>query len=139
MRNMTIQTLAMNHSMGHHPSLNMPPPIAEIGHGARQPPRNRVTATPETLNMLMYSARKYHANFMDEYSTMWPATSSPSASGRSKGRRLTSPTIETRKMTKAGRSEMNHQSWVCASTICDVDIEPETMNTDTSESPMDSS
>ena len=44
--------------------------------------------------MLMYSARKYQANFIEEYSTMWPATSSPSASGRSKGRRLTSPTME---------------------------------------------
>ena len=44
--------------------------------------------------MFMYSARKNHANFIDEYSVMKPATSSPSASGRSNGRRLVSPTIE---------------------------------------------
>ncbi len=56
--------------MGHQPSLNMPSLIADRGHGARQPPRKSVVATAETLIMLMYSARKNHANFIDEYSVM---------------------------------------------------------------------
>ena len=92
MKNMTAQTLATNHSIGHQPELA--PSQNRLRIAERQPPRNRVTHTAETLNMLMYSARKYQANFIEEYSTMWPATSSPSASGRSKGRRLTSPTME---------------------------------------------
>ncbi|CFS31940.1 Uncharacterised protein [Mycobacterium tuberculosis] len=36
------------------------------------------------------------ANFNDEYSVWNPATSSPSASGKSNGARLVSPTIEMR-------------------------------------------
>ena len=69
------------------------PRQSEIGHGARQPPRNSVVASAETVTMLMYSARKNSANFSDEYSVWKPPTSSPSASGRSNGRRLVSPTI----------------------------------------------
>ena len=56
--------------------------------------KNSVVATAETLSMLMYSARKNHANFIEEYSVMYPPTSSPSASGRSNGSRFTSPNIE---------------------------------------------
>src|SRR5690625_5862660 len=82
MKNMTSQILATIHSSGHQPSLNMPSLIVDSGKGARQPPRKSVAATAETLSMLTYSARKNHANFIEEYSTMWPATSSPSASGR---------------------------------------------------------
>ncbi|KAM9915171.1 hypothetical protein OXX59_010624, partial [Metschnikowia pulcherrima] len=74
---MTAQTLTRNQRMGHQPSLNIPSLIAESGHGARHPPRNSVVATAETLSMLMYSARKNHANFIDEYSVMYPDTSSP--------------------------------------------------------------
>ena len=64
-----------------------------IGHGARQPPRNSVVASAETVTMLTYSARKNSANFSEEYSVWKPPTSSPSASGRSNGARLVSPTI----------------------------------------------
>jgi hypothetical protein len=55
-----------------------------------------VVASAETVVMLMYSARKNMANFIEEYSVMCPATISPSPSGRSKGIRLVSPTIVTR-------------------------------------------
>jgi hypothetical protein len=65
-----------------------------IGHGARQPPRNSVVHRAETVTMLMYSARKNSANFSDEYSVWKPPTSSDSASGRSNGARLVSPTAE---------------------------------------------
>ncbi len=80
-----------NHRTGHQPLLA--PAHSEIGHGARHPPRNIVVASAETVVMLMYSARKNIANFIDEYSVMWPATISPSPSGRSNGMRFVSPTI----------------------------------------------
>ena len=63
-----MKTLIRNHSTGHQPLLA--PDHSEIGHGARQPPRNSVTASAETVTMLMYSARKNIANFIDEYSVL---------------------------------------------------------------------
>ena len=82
-----------NQSTGHQPVLNIPSLTAEIGHGARQPPRNSVTASAETVTMLTYSARKNSANFSEEYSVWKPPVSSPSPSARSKGSRLVSPNI----------------------------------------------
>src|SRR5699024_10776769 len=95
------------------------------------PPINKVVAIAETLIMLMYSAKKNIANFMAEYSVMKPETSSPSASGRSKGARLVSPIIEITKIMKAGKSATDHHSCCGELTIWDVDIEPATINTDT--------
>src|SRR4051794_21047164 len=66
-KKMPRTTLATNHSIGHQPEL-APAQIVEIGNGARQPPRNSVAASAETVTMLMYSARKNSANFSDEYS-----------------------------------------------------------------------
>ena len=60
------------------------------------PPRNSVVANAETITMLTYSARKNSANFIELYSVWKPPTSSDSASGRSNGARLVSPTIDTR-------------------------------------------
>src|ERR1700722_19765150 len=94
-----MKTLMRNHSTGHQPVFDAGQ-IVEIGAGARQPPRKSVVARPATVVMLMYSARKNMANFIDEYSVMWPATISPSPSGRSKGIRFVSPTIVIRQMIK---------------------------------------
>ena len=66
------------------------------GSGACQPPRNKVAANADTVIMFMYSAMKNMANRIEEYSVWNPPTSSPSASGRSKGARLVSPTMEIR-------------------------------------------
>src|ERR1043165_6961828 len=145
--NMKTQTLPRNHSSGHQPVLASPQ--MEIGHGARQPPRNRVTHIAETVNMLMYSARKNIANFSEEYSVWKPPTSSDSASGRSKGARLVSPTIEIMKITKLGKSRIAYQPGMlsskppsriggfspCDITISLVDIEPDSMNTATMDRP----
>ena len=84
----------MNQSIGHQPEFA--PCHSDSGNGARQPPRNSVVASAETVTMLMYSARKNSANFIEEYSVWKPPTSSDSASGRSNGARLVSPTIEIR-------------------------------------------
>jgi len=52
----------------------------------------------EATSMLLYSPRKNRANAVDEYSTLYPATSSASASGRSKGARFVSANIEITKI-----------------------------------------
>src|SRR3954465_4644647 len=80
----------------------------ENGKGACHPPRNSVTGSAETVIMLMYSARKNIANFSDVYSVWNPPTSSLSASGRSKGARLASPTLPMTEMTnEIGSVTMN--------------------------------
>src|SRR5438067_11406465 len=70
------------------------------GNSGCQPPRNRSVATQETVTMFAYSAMKNEANFMLEYSVWKPATSSFSASGRSKGTRFVSAKAATRKRRK---------------------------------------
>src|SRR5438309_290876 len=77
--------------------------------GACQPPRKRVTKSAEEVIMLMYSAVKNMENFMDEYSVWYPATSSDSASGRSKGARFVSAYDPTRKISApSGLMKMFH-------------------------------
>src|SRR3954452_10349404 len=122
---MMQRTLARNHSTGHQPVLSTPLSIADSGHGARQPPRNNVVARAQTVVTLMYSARKNIANLIDAYSVWKPATSSVSASGRSNGARLVSPTIDTRYMRNDGISGSAYQSFDCAATISLVDSDPE--------------
>src|SRR3954451_11142166 len=53
-----------------------------------QPPRKSTEANPLTANMLPYSARKKYDQRMPLYSVWNPATSSLSASAKSKGARL---------------------------------------------------
>src|SRR6187551_3760647 len=121
--NMNVQTLRVNHSSGHHPELA--PSIMANGHGACQPPRNSVVASADTVVMLTYSASMNIANFRDEYSVWNPPTSSPSASGRSKGARLVSPTMEVRYTRNDGSSRKTYHVSFCAATMPEVDIVPE--------------
>src|SRR5437764_14752480 len=107
---MSRTTLPRNHSTGHQPVLSTPLSIADRGQGARQPPRNSVVASAETVVTLMYSARKNIANLIDAYSVWKPATSSVSASGRSNGARLVSPTIATMYMRNDGSSGRPYNS-----------------------------
>src|SRR3954463_3935857 len=121
---MMKRTLPRNHRIGHQPVLRTPLSIADSGHGARQPPRDKVGSSPDTVVTLMYSARKNIANLIEEYSVWKPATSSLSASGRSKGARFVSPTMATRYITNDGNSGSAYQSvWAC--TISLVDSDPE--------------
>src|SRR5437016_11251403 len=71
------------------------------GYGALYPPRNRTEAMQDTRIMFAYSAMKKKAKRIPLYSVIQPATSSLSASGRSKGRRFVSATAEIRYTTKA--------------------------------------
>src|ERR1700754_972700 len=91
-KTMNAQTFATNHTRVHQPWFA--PSHMLNGHVAWNPPRNNVVANADTVNMLTYSASMNIANLIDEYSVWNPPTSSPSASGRSKGARLVSPTIE---------------------------------------------
>src|SRR3954471_10240075 len=119
--NSATTTLRKNHSSGHQPRLA--PSQIEIGQGARQPPRNSVAAMAETVTMLTYSARKKRANFIEEYSVWNPPTSSDSASGRSNGARLVSPTIAMQKMpNESSSSVLMFQRSAWAATMPDVDI-----------------
>src|SRR3978361_1735431 len=83
------RTLRTNQIIGNQPLLA--PSQIDRGHGARQPPRNSVVASAETVTMLMYSARKNRANLIEEYSVWNPPTSSDSASARSNGPRMGAP------------------------------------------------
>src|SRR3954454_5538304 len=122
---MMLTTFRKNKSTGPQPVLSTLWSMSDSGHGARQPPRNSVVASAETVVTLMYSARKNIANLIDAYSVWKPATSSVSASGRSNGARLVSPTIDTRYMRNDGISGSAYQSFDCAATISLVDSEPE--------------
>src|SRR5207245_629279 len=84
--------------------------------GASQPPRNRIVVMPLTRIMLAYSPRKKSAKVIAEYSTKYPATSSDSPSGRSKGERLVSARPEMKKITNIGSSGTQNQTVFCALT-----------------------
>src|SRR5438270_10013893 len=122
--NSRVNIFARNHSTGHQPWFSALWSISDSGHGARQPPRNSVVASAETVVMLMYSARKNIANLIDAYSVWNPPTSSPSASGRSNGARLVSPTIEIAYIRNDGSSGSAYHNECCALTISDVDSDP---------------
>src|SRR5271169_5874245 len=119
--------LPTNQINGHHPLLA--PAIMLNGHGACQPPRNIVIASAETVVMLTYSASMNIANFNELYSVWNPPTSSPSASGRSNGARLVSPTIAVTYTRNDGSSTNTYQVPCWAATIPEVDMVPAYKNT----------
>src|SRR5690349_15742314 len=78
--------------------------------GGAQPPRKRIVVSAHIRMIEMYSPswkRRYGAN---EYSTMKPATSSDSASGRSNGGRFVSARAEMKKTMNIGKSGSQNQS-----------------------------
>src|ERR671911_2252150 len=78
--------------------------------GGSQPPRKSTVVSAHIRTIATYSPRKKSRNGVDEYSTMWPATSSDSASTRSKGGRFVSASAEMKKMTNIGNSDSQCQS-----------------------------
>src|SRR6185312_13039506 len=97
-----------------------------------------VPATQDTSTMLAYSAMKKKAKRMPLYSVKKPATSSLSASGKSKGTRFVSATAELTYTTKAkiwgaGRANTNQcqNPPDCASVILTRLSEPERIRTPT--------
>src|ERR1700733_2042598 len=99
------------------------------GNGGSQPPRNRIVAMAHIVATAMYSPSMNIMYGVAPYSTMKPATSSDSASTRSKGARLVSASAETKKITNIGRSGSQYQprkpqALFCASTIAERLSEP---------------
>src|ERR1041384_1528694 len=78
--------------------------------GGSQPPRKRMVVSAHISTIATYSPRKNSRNGVEEYSTMWPATSSDSASTRSKGGRLVSASAEIRKTMNMGKRPSQCQS-----------------------------
>ena len=108
-------------------------------NGASQPPRNRIVVMPLTMIMLPYSPRKKRAKLIAEYSTKYPATSSDSPSGRSKGARLVSARHEMKKMTSIGSSGIANQMCRCAITTSVRFNEPAQSSTVTRTKPIETS
>src|SRR5215469_7193614 len=115
--------------------------------GGSQPPRNSTLIRPQSSMTFMYSPRKKSRNGAEEYSTKKPATSSDSASRRSKGGRCVSASEETKKMISMGNSkEKTFQCAkartpvvACASTILDRFKEPAKSSTVIITKPMETS
>jgi len=82
-----------------------------------QPPKNSVDTKALINNMLAYSPKKNKAKVIAEYSTLYPETNSASASGKSKGWRFVSASIETQKITNMGNKGPINQIFFWAITI----------------------
>src|SRR5687768_2966994 len=120
--------------------------------GGSHPPRNNMVVSAHIRTMATYSPRKNSRNGVDEYSTMWPATSSDSASTRSKGGRFVSASAEMKNTTNIGNSASQFQSssvlgrpsMVPSPSRCDSTIslrlsEPTVSSTQTMTKPMETS
>ena len=76
---------------------------------------------------------------MAEYSTLYPDTSSASASGRSNGCRFVSASVVTKKIIKIGNSGAISQKFFCPSTRVEKFRVPENSSRDTSVAPRETS
>ena|SRR6185312_6929141 len=83
--------------------------INDIPKIGSHPPMNRTANSVDIKKMLLYSPRKNIAKMMLEYSKLYPATISASASGRSKGALLVSAMIVTKKMAAIGHIKIPYQ------------------------------
>src|SRR6185437_7438563 len=99
----TTQTFKIN-QIGPGTSVN-----GESGTGDSQPPRNRIVVSAHIVMIATYSASMKSMYGVEEYSTMKPATSSDSASTRSKGGRFVSASAEMKKITNIGNSGSQYQ------------------------------
>ena len=79
------------------------------GIGDSQPPKNSRLISAHIRKIEMYSPAMNNRYGVDEYSTMNPATSSDSASGRSNGGRLVSASDEMKNSTTIGRCGSQYQ------------------------------
>jgi hypothetical protein len=74
-----------------------------------QPPKKRVDTKALIKSILAYSPKKNKAKVIAEYSTLYPETSSASASGKSKGCRFVSASIDTQNKTNIGNKGIKNQ------------------------------
>lgn len=81
------------------------------------PPKNNNTFSDDISIMFEYSPKKNNANPIDEYSTLYPLTSSASASGKSNGGRFVSAKLDIKNIINAGNNGNTYHTYFCASTI----------------------
>jgi hypothetical protein len=87
-------------------------------NGDNQPPKKNITIIVAINNILLYSPKKNIAKIIDEYSTLYPATNSASASGKSNGARFVSANIEIKNiMAQGNKGKTNHTVRSCAAII----------------------
>lgn len=103
------------------------------------PPRKKRALRPDLRIILLYSARKKRANPLAEYSTLYPETSSASASGRSNGCRFVSARVVIKKIIKMGKSGATSQVFDCPSTSVEKFSVPDRSSSDTRVAPRDTS
>lgn len=113
--------------------------IRLIGQIECHPPKKRRALSPDLRMILLYSARKKRANPLAEYSTLYPDTSSASASGRSNGWRLVSASVVMKKITKIGRSGTPYQREDWPSTMLEKFRVPEKIRRETRVAPSETS
>jgi len=83
-----------------------------------QPPQNSKTLWLDISSLVPYSARKNIAKTIELYSTLYPATNSASASGKSKGVRLVSAILAIKNICLPGKLGLKNQTVVlCMATI----------------------
>src|SRR6478609_1143573 len=88
------------------------------GIGDSQPPKNSTVMIAHMPTMATYSPSMNSRYGVEEYSTMKPATSSDSASTRSKGGRFVSASAEMKKMMNIGNSGSQYQPSMPARVSC---------------------
>src|SRR6185503_17627323 len=98
-------------------------------NGGSQPPMNRMVVIAHMVAIATYSPSMNIMYGVEPYSTMNPATSSDSASTRSKGGLLVSASAEMKNTTNIGNSGSQYQPSnpyepSCALTIADKFSEP---------------
>jgi hypothetical protein len=74
------------------------------------PPKKKIINKLLISRILAYSPKKKDANMNPEYSTLYPATNSASASGRSKGARFVSARIDTKNIKVKGSNGKTNQT-----------------------------
>lgn len=85
--------------------------------GPKKPPQNSILFKQDINNILLYSAKKKTANINPEYSTLYPATNSASASGKSKGVRFVSAKQPTKNIICKGSNIQINNNCRCAQII----------------------
>src|SRR5512133_1331330 len=114
------------------------------GIGDNQPPMNRIAPIAHMVVIATYSPSMNSRYGVEEYSTMKPATSSDSASTRSKGGRFVSAIAEMTKITNIGNSGSQYQPSrpqreSCAATMAERLSEPTHNSTVISTKPIETS
>lgn len=112
---------------------------ASTATGGYQAPRKRRVLLEDLSRILLDSARKNRANPLAEYSTLYPETSSASASGRSNGCRFVSASVVIKKRIKTGSRGAPNQPALCLSPTVERLRDPLSSRRDSSVAPRETS